>query len=311
VTVARTEPRIDLERLAVSQPTWGVGLDDTGLTHAGPLDRMRGAGVGLSSTVTLLPADWSPGLGRARERRNVRESAAAFEVTYHDFEGAAGLWHGGGHNWIVWSPEPIPRRLAISGTADAARDWVHVRFLLRHLNTALLIGHARREPIHAVVGAIADRLGGGGLLIQGRSGAGKTDFWQMLREAGLVVGMPEDDCAMIGPDWDAACLLPEPDRLLAAERIPIRAIVRLAEGGRDTGSIDGSSFLADASTTGVSWPATWLPAGDLRPRPTRLPPPTVPILRSGERPTDTGAIDAVVALIEAASADPKTSATPG
>jgi hypothetical protein len=290
-------PPVDLAQLTELYPTWGLEILDDGRVRTGPLDQLTTNGP-PTATVTLLPADWGSKRGSETGRRHVVESAAEFDVRYERSQGYAGLWHTGGANRIIWSGERIPRRVALTATAEPQRRWVHSRFLLRHLNAAFLFERQGREPFHAVIGTIAASRGGGGILIHGASGSGKTYLWQRLHEAGLVTAMPEDDCALIGRDWDALCLLPERDRLVDGVRVPIRAIVALAGDSDEPETTDGEAFLALAATTGVSWPAPWLPGGDLRPVPATLPPPTVPILRVGERRATDATIAAIAGLLE-------------
>jgi hypothetical protein len=288
-------PPIDLERLAESNPTWVLEIDDEGGVRVGPSD-LLGSNPRTGGTVTLLPGDWEPGPGRRLARRHVVESATEFDVVYEHFDGYDGLWHAGGLNRIVWSREPIPRRVGVTATSEPARRWVHVRYVLRHLNAASLFVRQAREPFHAVIGALPASRGGGGILIHGSSGSGKTYLWQMLRDAGIVTGMPEDDCALVGPDWDALCLLPERDVVVASTRVPIRAIVTLAGDDDEPARIDGSAFLAQAGRTWVCWPIAWLPGGELRPVPPTLPPPAIPVLRVGQCRATSATLDVIDSL---------------
>lgn len=288
-------PALGLERLAETHPTWGLEIDDERV-RIGPFPMLSTDRA--TATVTLLPAEWDPGPGRRLDRRRVKESASEFDVVYEQFDGYGGLWHPGGGNRIVWSGEPIPRWFGVTATQEPSRQWVHTRFLLRHLNAALLIERQAREPLHAVIGTLPSSRGEGGILIHGPSGSGKTHLWQMLHDAGIVTGMPEDDCALIGHSWDALCLLPQRDEIVGSICVPIRAIVALAGDDEGPDRLDGSKFLALAGQTWVSWPAPWLPGGDLRPVPPRLPVPTVPIVRVGERRATRATIDAIAVLLE-------------
>jgi hypothetical protein len=120
----------------------------------------------------------------------------------------------------------------------------------------------------------------------------------MLRDAGIVSAMPEDDCALVGHAWDALCLMPQRDEIVESIRVPIRAIVALAGDGDEPEALDGAAFLEIAGRTWVSWPATWLPGGDLRPVPPTLPAPTVPILRVGERRATKTTLDMIASLLD-------------
>jgi hypothetical protein len=284
----------ELERLANTYPTWGLEAS-AGHVRVGSVDQLNAPEP--LGTVTLVPADWNPGPGRLLERRHVRESASEFDVEFVQYDGFTGLRHGGGGNRMAWTAERIPRRFVVTEASDDARRWVHARYVLRHLNAAHLIASQSREPLHAVIGWLPGDPAGGGLLIHGPSGSGKTYLWQLLADAGVVAGMPEDDCALVGPDWDALCLLPRRDEVVESTRVAIRAIVAL-DGDDTPARLDGRAFLDLAGATWVSWPATWLPGGDLRPIPSRLPPPGVPILRVGARRATSRTVPAVAALLD-------------
>jgi hypothetical protein len=287
-----------------TRPTWGLVFPSDRRPVAGPLHTL--ASDHLDVTVTVLPPDFHPPPSTPSGTRHVREWWGDFTVTYHEFDGFQGLWHPSGRNWILWLERDSARHVFITQAANQARTWVHVRFLLRHFNIEGLLRRYGYYAIHGVVGRLPDDTvagrplndqGGRGVLIAGPVRSGKTFLLQNLLTRAVFIDGPEDDCAVVTPDWDAVCLMPLETERVRATVVGITAIVCLQAERTAVSPLPAAAAVAFTERVPTPWPASWLP-GRRRLEHMNFAPPTVPCLAAPEKATPELILAALAPLIQ-------------
>ena len=185
-------------------------------------------------TVSLV-ADGAVPAGDPTGRSHIVENAQHFDVIHHSFRGFGGIWHERGQNWILW--EPGGNHFAVTAGRHAGGDWVHVRFVLRHLIVSGLVARPDWHCAHAAaVSLSADP--GAAVLIAGPYLSGKTVLAKRIIAAGLGTAIVEDDCAVLDDEWRLTGLLPRERAVATAWRGRLHAIVGLDERVSEVGPWD-------------------------------------------------------------------------
>ncbi len=236
------------------------------------------------SVVSIDPSLADAPLGEAVAEHPVAESGLrSFTVSwYAAAQGRTTAVNPAGGNRVSWDPARCDVRL--TPAKDAHLTSVHVRFVLRHLTTALLAADAGGRAIHAVTGRPTG--GAGGVLaVAGPTTSGKTRLVNQLVVAGLLGEVVDDDCPVLAPGGALLTLVPRRYEVACAVRTPLRTLVLLSDGCTRPREIDQGRARAFLESTPVPWPAPWLPADE------RLPAPELPAgLRVVELPArDPGA----------------------
>ncbi len=241
-------------------PTWGLGFRANGMSVCGPFATFAENVPEL--TVTLLPADFEPGERVQVAVRRIEEWRGLADMTYYRFADYDGMWNGAGKNWVLWMGGETPRHFFVTAAADAARDWVHVRFILRHFNIARSVSRFGNYCAHAVIGTLPGMERG--VLIAGARYAGKTFLLNELLRRGVLQEMVEDDCAVFTPDWRAVCLLPQKETARTARIVPLAAIVCLDATATELQPLVPEAAVVFLEQTPTPWPCEWLPEASAR-----------------------------------------------
>ena len=271
-----------LSEYLATHPTWGLGFSEHGTSVSGLLASFAEAAPEL--TVTLLPADFEPDQGVQVAVKRIEEWRGLADITYYRFDGCDGLWNGAGKNWILWTGGATPRHVFITASEDAARDWVHARFILRHFNIARLMSRFGNYCAHAVIGTLpgTER----GVLVAGARYAGKTFLLNELLRRGVLQEMVEDDCAVFTSDWRAMCLLPQEHSARDARCVSLAAIVCLDANATELQPLALEAAVAFLEQTPTPWPCEWLPEATARRAQCGFALPNIPCFQFPQRAVD-------------------------
>lgn len=197
-------------------------------------------------------------LGAAYAERAVAESGVrTFVVPWHrQADGRTVAAHPVGGNQVSWHPDS-PTELGVTPASDGHLTAVHVRFVLRHLTTALLEQDLGGRSIHAVAGS-SDT---GVVAVAGPTRSGKTRLVNHLLAAGLVGDVVDDDCPVLAPGGRLAMLVPRRYEVARATGGPLRTLVLLTDEAGGVRRVDAVTAHAFLERTARPWPAQWLPAG--------------------------------------------------
>ena len=270
-------------------PTWGLGFTAEGASVCGPFATFENA---PELTVTLLPSELEPGERVQVATKRIEEWRGLADMTYYRFADYDGMWNGAGKNWVLWTGGETPRHFFVTAAADAARDWVHVRFILRHFNIARLVSRFGNYCAHAVVGTLpgTER----GVLIAGARYAGKTFLLNELLRRGVLQEMVEDDCAVFTPDWRAVCLLPQEETARTARIVQLAAIVCLDEHAAGLHPFASEAVVAFLEEMLTPWPCEWLPEANARRADCGFALPNVPCFQFPQRAADSALFEQLV-----------------
>ena len=261
---------------------WAVVGEGTGLM-VGPRRAFDGREVRGSVRIDPTLADRE--LGPAVRTTTVAESGLrSFSVTWHESGSEVVAVNPAGGNRVAWVD---PLHLAVAPVDAGHLTSVHVRFLLRHLTTALLATDLGAAPVHAVTATVPT---GGVLVVSGPTQSGKTRLVNRLVASGAVRQVVDDDCPLVTSAGSLVTLVPRRYEVERVRSHDLRALV-LLDGSVTSPEVpsDPRAFLA---ATPVPWPCAWLPHPDL---------PAVPMLPAvpglAVPPRDEGCVEAVAALI--------------
>ncbi|MEP7020146.1 MAG: hypothetical protein ABI808_05810 [Pseudonocardiales bacterium] len=241
--------------------------------------------VGLTSPV----AD----LGPVVAEFTVAESGVReFVVPWHVLPGGRMVAaNPAGGNQVSWQPGG-DTEFGVTPAPDGHLTSVYVRFVLRHVTTALLEQDLHGRSVHAVT---AGRAGGGLLAVCGPTRAGKTRLMNHLIAAGLAGDVIDDDCPVLTPDGLLATLVPRRYEVARASCLPLRALVLLSDRATDVHLLDPGSAHRFLERAPMPWPVPWLP-GPHRPGLPDVPADVVVVAAPTQ---DEGAFAAVAALLSA------------
>jgi hypothetical protein len=282
-----------LETTTSDGRAWGLefrpGGDDM---LVGPLSGFRRRSP--TTVVTVIAPDAVPP-GQPVGRREITEWKGPSGLEYFDFDGYQGLLHHGGGNWVLWNPDLS--RLFVTAAPSWPTTWVHVRFVLRHLIVAGLLTRPDHHCIHSVVAESP----GGGVMVVGPTGSGKTRLVNRLVEQGVVSGVVEDDCSVVDSDWGLTSLIPTEHELRRPRSLPVRVAILMDTDAAEPEAVTGEVAAAFAAATPTPWPAAWLPGATPRAARIGSPPAGCSALRVPARSdTDDEVLDAVVRLVASA-----------
>ncbi len=236
----------------VGGASWSLGIAPNAELITGPLHKFQTSQPQMIVTV-VQPDDILPGL--EGETVHIKENAQEFDITYYDFDGGRGVFHHRGQNWIVWTDD-LKHVFVSAGRESGPITWVRVRFVLRHFIVARLMAQHGYRRIHAVAGELADSTG---LMIAGPYLSGKTFLLEHLIREGVVSALVEDDCAVISPEWQLDCLIPQEHTLQQTRHLNIRAVVCLDKTVQNPQRITPIEAANWAFPIQASWPLSWLP----------------------------------------------------
>ena len=216
---------------------------------------LRHGSAELRARVTLLPRDTLEA-GREVRRVRVAESGVrSFEVQWS--EGADGTTiasNPSGGNKVAWSVDRM--KFWLSPARDPHLSSVHVRFVLRHVTTALLAHDLSAWPVHAVVGSLAD---GGVLAVCGPTRSGKTRLVNRLIVSGLLDRVIDDDCPLLAAGARLHSVVPARYEVTRASSHRLAGLVLLDDATTAPRVVAPGEAAEVLRRTQRPWPASWLP----------------------------------------------------
>ena len=253
--------------------TWAVAGHGPDLL-VGPWRALRHCGADVRARVTLLAEDTlEPGseLGTV----NVAESGVRdFDVRWSEGgDGTTIATNPVGGNKVAWSADQT--RYWLSPARDAHLSSVHVRFVLRHVTTALLVADLAARPVHAVVASLA---GGGVLAVCGPTRSGKTRLINRLLVSGFVDRVVDDDCPVLAADARLHSVVPARYEVVRTSSHALAGLVLLDATTNTPRLVPARAAEEFLRRTARPWPAPWLPVPDDVTYAGRLLPDTLPAL---------------------------------